>query len=79
MIIKEYFGIRKDGIKLFRNYSDEGVQIRQEQTGILYDEAVDVEGSLYTYVETDIPIESEEIDAEEALQIIIGGVENETE
>lgn len=36
-------------------YSDLGMMIRQE-TGLLYEDALDVPG-LHTYVETDIPIE----------------------
>jgi hypothetical protein len=34
-------------------------KIRQDQTGVLYDEAIDVEGAPYTYTETDIPAESD--------------------
>lgn len=34
-------------------------KIRQDQTGILYDEAIDVENAPYTYTETDIPAEGE--------------------
>jgi hypothetical protein len=35
------------------------MKIRQDQTNALYDEAIDVESSTYTYTETDIPIEKE--------------------
>ena len=52
--------IRDDGVKLIRTYSDERFKIRQNETGIVYDEAIDVENSRYTYEETDIKIESEE-------------------
>lgn len=48
-------------------YSDRGIKIRQE-TGIIYDEAVDI--IPHTYTETDIPVE--DISAEEALNIITG-------
>ena len=51
---------RDDGVKLIRTYSDERFKIRQNETGIVYDEAIDVENSRYTYEETDIKIESEE-------------------
>lgn len=39
-----------------RHYSDESMMIRQEETGFLYDEAIDVIPCQYTYTETDIPI-----------------------
>lgn len=58
-----------------RHWSNLGFKIRQVETGILYEDAVDIPG-LYTYEETDIPIEGEEISAEEALNILIGGVES---
>ena len=60
MIIREFYRIREDGVNLYRTYSDENYKIKQIQTGIIYDEAIDVEDSIYTYEETDIPIEQEE-------------------
>jgi hypothetical protein len=60
MIKTEYFMTRKDGVVLNRTYSDEGFYILQNETGIEYSEAVDVEGAPYTYTETDKPIEVEE-------------------
>lgn len=54
-----------------KTYS-EAFKIRQIETGIIYDEAIDVLPCRYTYEETDMPIE-EEITAEEALEIITGG------
>ena len=42
---------------LNRTYSDEGFYILQNETGIKYSEAVDVEGAPYTYSETDELIE----------------------
>lgn len=42
---------------LIRTYSDTGMQIRQVETDILYEEAVDILPCPYTYVETDIPKE----------------------
>jgi hypothetical protein len=33
--------------------------ILQNETGIMYSEAIDIEGALYTYTETDEPIEQE--------------------
>ena len=56
------------------HYSDQGMKIRQVETGILYEDAIDVMPCRYTYEETDIliPIEDEEIDEIEALNIILG-------
>ena len=65
MIIKELYTTRPDGVKLFLNYSDKGVYIRQDQTGIEYTEAIDVEAASYTYTETDKPIEGEPQDEAE--------------
>ena len=71
MIIREEYKTRKDGVKLFRTYSDEGRMIIQNETGIEYSEAIDVENAPYTYTESD---EEVELTAEEALQLILGGV-----
>lgn len=49
--------ILKDG-KLIRHYSDDGMMIRQNETEILYSDAVDVVPCEYTYSETDIEIPS---------------------
>lgn len=57
MIQREYYKTREDGVMLFRTYSDTGHYLLQEQTGILYEEAVDIETAPYTYKETDQPIE----------------------
>ena len=71
-----YYKTRSDGVKLFRfaapnsktgdEWDSPKFKIRQDQTGTLYDEAIDVEGAPYTYTETDIPAEGEltPIDAE---------------
>lgn len=52
-------------------YSDIGMKIMQEQTGIIYDDALDVVETGYTYVETDTPIDDDVTDSE-ALDIIMG-------
>lgn len=44
--------------KRIRHWSDE-YKIMQVETGIVYDEAVDRYPCKYTYVETDIPKETE--------------------
>jgi hypothetical protein len=53
MIIRELYLVRKDGIKLYRTYSDLNHYILQQPTNIKYGEAIDVENAPYTYVETD--------------------------
>ena len=65
MIKQEYYQTRSDGVVLTRTYSDEEMKIRQRETDILYDEAIDVEPLRYTYEETNIPIEEEEENVEE--------------
>ncbi len=72
MIINEFYREREDGVKLYRTYSDAGMMIQQEQTGAVYSEAVDVENSGNTYIETDMPIESEDITDSDALNILLG-------
>lgn len=65
MAIKtEFYRTREDGVNLFRTYSDEGFYILQNETGVEYDEAIDVENAPYTYSETDKPIEQPEESAE---------------
>ena len=56
MIQREFYTQRKDDVKLYRTYSDEGMMIRQNETGAEYAEAVDVENAPYTYTETDEPV-----------------------
>lgn len=60
MVIKEFYEKRVDGVNLYRNYSDKNFRILQEQTGYVYDEAIDVEDAPYTYIETDEKVEMEE-------------------
>lgn len=59
MIIREFYKTRNDGVNLYRTYSDEGLYIKQNETGREYTEAIDVEGAPYTYWETDKPIEQD--------------------
>lgn len=59
---------RDDGVELLRTYSDKNFKICQNETGIVYDEAVDVKNSGYTYEETDEKIESEVKDGENKLE-----------
>ena len=60
MIVREFYKTRKDGVNLFRTYSDEGLYILQNETSVKYAEAIDVEDAPYTYSETDEKIEPSE-------------------
>lgn len=71
MIVKEYYKTRSDGVNLYRSYSDEGYRIRKTGTEEIYDEAIDVEDSIFVYEEIDESIE--ELSTEETLDIILGG------
>ena len=68
MIVEEMVGNR------IRHYSDRNMKIRQIETNVVYDDAVDIVPCPYTYEETDEPIDSEmeEISDHEALNIILG-------
>lgn len=59
---------------VIRHWSDQNVMLRQVETGHLYVDAVDVMPCRFTYEETNEPIEEDELEAEEALRIITGGV-----
>lgn len=56
---------------LIRHYSDTGMKIRQVETGIVYEDAIDVLPCRYTYEETDEPVEGS--GAEEILNVLLGG------
>ena len=71
MIKREFYTQRKDGVKLYRTYSDAGMMIRQNETGAEYAEAIDVEGAPYTYTETEMPIETPEMTDEEYLNMSV--------
>lgn len=62
MIKKEFYKTRNDGIKLFKTYSDQHLKIKQVETNIIFEEAIDVENAPYSYEETDKKIENEVID-----------------
>lgn len=72
MIRTEFYMEREDGVTLNRTYSDRGMKIRQDGTGIIYDEAIDPEEMGRTYTETDIPVDSDD-SPEEILNILLGG------
>lgn len=69
MVIEEVLNER-----LVKHYSDKGMTILQVETGIEYDEAVDVIPCQYTYEETENPVADNELaDAIRALNVL--GVE----
>ena len=78
MIVQEDYGTRSDGVKLVRTYSDEGKRIIQNETGVVYNEAVDVENAVYTYSESEEYIDSgmdETAAKAQAYDILTGGAE----
>ena len=60
MIIREYYATRKDGVNLYKTYSDSGFYIQKSGTEEIYDTAIDVEHAPYNYIETSQKIETEE-------------------
>lgn len=52
MLITEDYKTRSDGVKLIRTYSDEGRKLIRND-GVVYDEAIDIEGAPYTYTESE--------------------------
>lgn len=59
MIIREYYKTRADGVKLYLTYSDADKYVIQNETGIAYEEAIDVEDANYTYSEGEVIWEDE--------------------
>ena len=59
-IVIEYYKTRKDGVSLYRTYSDEQFKIHKIGTDEIYDEAIDVENAPYEYEETPEKIETAE-------------------
>lgn len=51
MIVREFFRTRKDGVNLYRTFSDTG-SIIVRNDGTEYDEAIDIEDAPYTYTES---------------------------
>lgn len=56
MIVREFYEMRFDGVKLYKTYSSEGMKIHKVGTDEVYDDAIDIEGAPYIYEETDEPI-----------------------
>jgi len=73
MIKTEFYKTREDGVDLYRTFSDQRMRIHCNEDGHDYDEAVNVQNSGFTFVETDVPIAYEdEISNTQALNIIMG-------
>lgn len=72
MIKTEFYIERKDGVNLYRTYSDKNMMIQKVGTEEIYSEAIDVENSGYAYTETDIPIEGEtgELTVDDTLEML---------
>jgi len=69
MIVEEYLSEKR-----VRHYSDSGFMIQQNETGNMYEDAVDAVPCRYTYSETNVPVPSEETieDKAEAYDILTG-------
>lgn len=57
MIIRQFYQVRKDGVNLYRTFSNAGVKIKKVGTDEIYEEAIDVENAPYKYEETNEKIE----------------------
>ena len=63
MIKREFYAKRKDGVNLYRTYSDANKYIKKVGTEEVYSEAIDVENAPYEYEETKEEISEAEGDA----------------
>lgn len=60
MIIKEFYKTRKDGVNIFKTYSDSGKMIQKTNTEEKYKVAFDIESAEYEYIEIDDNLNSSE-------------------
>lgn len=78
-IAREFYKTRKDGVNLYKTYSNEGYVIHKLNTEEYYSEAIDVENAPFEYEETTEKIETEELTEIEqkakAYDILVGEVE----
>lgn len=63
MIQREFYTQRKNGVNLYRTYSDANKYIQKVGTEEIYSEAIDVEGATFMYEETNEFIPKEEGEA----------------
>lgn len=64
MIVKEFYRTRKDGVNLYKTYSDNNFYIKKLNTDETYAVAIDVETSTFEYIETEEQIIEENKDNE---------------
>lgn len=57
MVVREFYRIREDGVRLYKTYSDSNKYIYRLDTEDIYSEAIDVENAPYQYEETEREIE----------------------
>jgi len=72
MIVEELFDL--NGTQHVRRYSDYGLMIAAED-GVEYEVAEDLVSVGKVYHETETPVQRDEAEAEEILNIILGGAE----
>jgi len=70
MILQEFL----NNDTLVKHYSDEGFKLLQVETGLVYDEPVDINPCPYTYEETDEKINPDTIEYKTALEEEIAGL-----
>lgn len=72
MIISKFYQRRDDGVDLYQRKSTLNVKLLQVETGVMYDDPIDIEPCPYTYEETDEPIDSErgELTVADALEVL---------
>lgn len=58
-IVTEFYRKREDNINLYRTYSNEGFLIKKVGTEEIYEEAIDIENSGFSYEETEELIDTE--------------------
>ena len=62
-----------------RHWSDAGYKLRQEETGLLYEDAVDTVPCRYTYTETEEPLDTVPGDMSGAVELAGETAEAETQ
>ena len=76
-IVKEFYRTRKDGINLYKIYSNINLHIHKIGTEEIYTEVIDIENAPYEYEETE-ELREELSEVEEkamAYDILVGEVE----
>lgn len=69
-VIRTFLRTRADGVNLYKTESDAGYYILQNETGVKYSSATDVEGAEYTYTETDELIPDRDATREELIKAL---------